>query len=234
MAFHPIFVVEDDPKMARMVKIYLESAGYGVKHFELGKDAIEAAEKGVPLLLILDLMLPDMSGEEVFMKMKEYGDFPVIMLTSRSTEEERLAGFALGADDYVVKPFSPRELVFRVKSVLKRSEKRDLSGTALMSFDNGSLLVDGQRYEAKKEGQPLNLTPTEFKILYTLALRPGKTFSRKELVEEALGYQFDGYERSIDAHIRHIRQKIEDDPGEPKIILTVYGVGYRFSGKRDV
>ncbi len=231
--FHSIFVVEDDAKMARMVKVYLESAGFSVKHFERGKDAVEAAEKEVPLLLILDLMLPGMSGEEVFMKMKESGDFPVIMLTSRSTEEERLAGFALGADDYVVKPFSPRELVFRVKSVLKRSEKRDLSSAELMSFDDGSLLIDGQRYEAKREGQALNLTPTEFKILYTLASHPGKTFSRKELVEEALGYQFDGYERSIDAHIRHIRQKIEDDPGEPKIILTIYGVGYRFSGKQD-
>ncbi|MCL4491081.1 MAG: response regulator transcription factor [Nitrospirae bacterium] len=231
--FQSIFVVEDDMKMAKVVKAYLESAGFSVKYFEKGKDAVEAARKAVPLLLILDLMLPDTTGEEVFMEMKECGDFPVIILTSRSTEEERLAGFALGADDYVVKPFSPRELVYRVKSVLKRAEKKDLVSAELISFNDGFLVLDGQRYEVKRQGHTVNLTPTEFKLLYTLASHSGKTFTRKELVEEALGYQFDGYERSIDAHIRHIRQKIEDDPSEPQLILTVYGVGYRFSGKRD-
>jgi len=230
---HPIVVVEDDRKIARVVKIYLEGAGFRVVHFDNGRDAIEAALTEMPLLVILDLMLPDMSGEEVCQELKGIGDFPIIMLTSRSSEEERIAGFALGADDYVVKPFSPRELVYRVKAVLKRSEKKELSAAEPMSFNGGLLIIDGQGYQIKKRGVLVNLTPTEFKILFTLASTPGKVFTRDELVEKALGYQFEGYERSIDAHIKNIRHKIEDDPKNPAFILTIYGVGYRFSGKRD-
>ncbi|MDA8339660.1 MAG: response regulator transcription factor [Nitrospiraceae bacterium] len=230
---HPILLVEDDKKMARVVKAYLEGAGYRVLHFERGKDAVESALKEIPLLVILDLMLPDMSGEEVCQELKEIGDFPVIMLTAKSSEEERIAGFALGADDYVVKPFSPRELVYRVKAVLKRAQKADLGDTEPMSFNNGLLTIDGQSYQAKKRGILINLTPTEFKVLFTLSSAPTKVFTRDELVEKALGYQFEGYERSIDAHIKNIRQKLEDDPKNPAFILTVYGVGYRFSGQRD-
>lgn len=229
----PIFVVEDDKKMARVVKAYLEGAGYRVLHFERGKDAVESALKEIPLLAILDLMLPDMSGEEVFQELKEIGDFPIIMLTAKSSEEERVAGFALGADDYVVKPFSPRELVYRIKAVLKRAQKKDLGDTEPMSFNNGLLIIDGQSYQVKKKGKLVNLTPTEFKILFILASTPNKVFTRDELVEKALGYQFEGYERSIDAHIKNIRQKIEDDPKNPEFILTIYGVGYRFIAKKD-
>ncbi|MDI6729593.1 MAG: response regulator transcription factor [Thermodesulfovibrionales bacterium] len=229
----PIFVVEDDKKMARVVKAYLEGAGYRVLHFERGKDAVESALKEIPLLAILDLMLPDMSGEEVFQELKEIGDFPIIMLTAKSSEEERVAGFALGADDYVVKPFSPRELVYRVKALLKRAQKKDLGDTEPMSFNNGLLIIDGQSYQVKKKGKLVNLTPTEFKILFILASTPNKVFTRDELVEKALGYQFEGYERSIDAHIKNIRQKIEDDPKNPEFILTIYGVGYRFIAKKD-
>ncbi len=229
----PIFVVEDDKKMARVVKAYLEGAGYRVLHFERGKDAVESALKEIPLLAILDLMLPDMSGEEVFQELKEIGDFPIIMLTAKSSEEERVAGFALGADDYVVKPFSPRELVYRIKAVLKRAQKKDLGDTEPMSFNNGLLIIDGQSYQVKKKGKLVNLTPTEFKILFVLASTPNKVFTRDELVEKALGYQFEGYERSIDAHIKNIRQKIEDDPKNPEFILTIYGVGYRFIAKKD-
>jgi two-component system OmpR family response regulator len=156
------------------------------------------------------------------------------MLTSKSSEEERVAGFALGADDYVVKPFSPRELVYRVKAVLKRAQKGDLDTAEPMTFNNGLLIIDGHSYVVKKKGLILNLTPTEFKVLYTLASYPAKVFSREELVDKALGYQFEGYERSIDAHIKNIRHKIEDDPKNPSLIITIYGVGYRFSGKRDV
>lgn len=144
-----------------------------------------------------------------------------------------MAGFALGADDYVVKPFSPRELVFRVKAVLKRFEKGDLSGTEVMSFNRGELVLDGQSYQASRGGQVVRLTPTEFKLLFALASTPYRVFSRSELVEKALGYQFEGYERSVDAHIKNIRRKIEDDPQNPALIQTIYGVGYRFSGKRD-
>ena len=229
----PVLLIEDDRKIAKVVKVYLEGAGYRVVHFEKGTEAIGFAMKTQPLVVILDLMLPDVTGEEICQELKEMGDFPIIMLTSKSAEEERVAGFALGADDYVVKPFSPRELVYRVKAVLKRAQRGEL-GAGPMSFNAGQLLIDGQGYSVKKNGAFLALTPTEFKVLYTLASFPGKVYTREELVEKALGYQFEGYERSIDAHIKNIRQKIEDDPKKPSLILTIYGVGYRFSGKRDV
>jgi len=230
---YPILLVEDDRKIARVVQIYLEEAGFKVVHFEKGKEAIKHSLNEIPILVILDLKLPDMSGEEVCQELKEIGDFPIIMLTSKSSEEERVAGFALGADDYVVKPFSPRELVFRVKAVLKRTEKKDLRGSERMSFNGARLILDGQTYEVKKNKAPVSLTPTEFKVLFTLASSPGRVYTRDVLVDKALGYQFEGYERSIDAHIKNIRQKIEDDPKNPSFILTIYGVGYRFSGKRD-
>lgn len=230
---NPILVVEDDRKMARMVKAYLEGAGFRVVHFEKGKEAIDAALKETPLLVILDLKLPDISGEEVCQELKEIGDFPIIMLTSKSLEEERITGFALGADDYVVKPFSPRELVYRVKAVLKRAQKKELSEASALSFNNGLLTIDGQTYQVTKGGLPVKLTPTEIKILFTLASTPEKVFTREALVESALGYQFEGYERSIDAHIKHIRQKIRDDPKNPTFIHTIYGVGYKFTGKLD-
>lgn len=229
----PVLVVEDDKKIARVVKVYLEEAGYRVLHVEKGKEAIAAASKEKPLLVLLDLMLPDMGGEEVIQDLKGLDDIPVIMLTSKSSEEDRVAGFALGADDYVVKPFSPRELVSRVKAVLKRAGSRGELCDAGVTFEHGALFLDGHCYAVKKRGLPVNLTPTEFKVLFTLASTPNKVFTRDELVEKALGYQFEGYERSIDAHIKNIRQKIEDDPKNPLFILTVYGVGYKFIGRRD-
>ncbi|HVN24537.1 MAG TPA: response regulator transcription factor [Syntrophorhabdales bacterium] len=230
---YPVLVVEDDPKIARIVKVYLEGAGFRVVHVDRGKDAIEAAQKESPLLAILDLMLPDMSGENVCLQLKEMADIPIIMLTAKASEEERVAGFALGADDYVVKPFSPRELVFRVKSVLKRFEKKDLAGTEPLSFNRGALILDGQSYKATRKGKALDLTPTEFKVLFTLAVAPERVFTRGELVEKALGYQFEGYERSVDAHIKNIRRKLDDDPQNPTFIQTIYGIGYRFLASRD-
>ena len=229
----PVLLVEDDKKIAKVVKVYLEEAGYRVVHVEKGGDAVESALKQAPLLVILDLMLPDTTGEEVCQELKEIGDFPIIMLTSKSSEEERVAGFALGADDYVVKPFSPRELVYRVRAVLKRAQKGDLDAEAPLSFEGGSLVIDGRGYTVKKNGRVLDITPTEFKVLHTLASCPGKVFTREELVEKALGYQFEGYERTIDAHIKNIRYKLEDDPRSPSSILTIYGVGYRFACKKD-
>jgi DNA-binding response OmpR family regulator len=230
---YPILVVEDDLKIAHVVKVYLESAGFRVVHVDRGKDALEAAGKEKPLLVILDLMLPDMGGEEVCLQVKEMADVPVIMLTAKASEEERVAGFALGADDYVVKPFSPRELVARVKAVIKRTRKGDLAGTEPMSFNDGTLVIDGRTYAVIKRGEAVRLTPTEFKVLFTLAGTPERVFTRSELVEKALGYQFEGYERSVDAHVKNIRQKLEDDLQKPLFIQTVYGVGYRFTGKRD-
>jgi len=228
-----IFVIEDDRKIAKVVKVYLEEAGYKVLTFEKGRDAVKELLKETPLLVILDLMLPDTTGEEVCQEIKESGDIPIIMLTSKSSEEERVAGFALGADDYVVKPFSPRELVYRVKALLKRAQKADLGSAAPMSFNGGALVIDGHSYAVQKRGEAVDITPTEFKVLFSLASAPGKVFTREELVDKALGYQFEGYERSIDAHIKNIRHKIEDDPKNPVIILAIYGVGYRFSAKKD-
>lgn len=229
----PVVIVEDDRKIARVVQVYLEEAGYRVIHVEKGRAALTAIMKEKPLLVILDLMLPDTSGEEVCQEIKEVADIPIIMLTSKSSEEERVAGFALGADDYVVKPFSPRELVYRVKALLKRAQKADLGSTEPMSFNQGALVVDGHTYRVMRHSQPVDITPTEFKVLFSLASAPGKVMTREELVDRALGYQFEGYERSIDAHIKNIRHKLEDDPKNPALILTIYGVGYRFSGKKD-
>jgi DNA-binding response OmpR family regulator len=229
----PILVVEDDKKIARIVKIYLEEAGYRVVHVEKGKDAIASAARETPLLVVLDLMLPDMGGEQVIQELKSLDDTPVIMLTAKSSEDDRVAGFSLGADDYIVKPFSPRELVVRIKAVLKRTHGGDLCDAEAVCFEQGQLTLDGHRYEVKKNGKVVELTPTEFKVLFSLASTPGRVFTRDELVEKALGYQFEGYERSIDAHIKNIRQKIEDEPKSPKFILTVYGVGYKFIGRRD-
>ena len=228
-----ILLVEDDPKIANIVKVYLENAGYKTHHVMRGKDALEYASANPPLLVILDLMLPDISGEAVCRELREMADIPVIMLTSKSSEEERVTGFALGADDYVVKPFSAKELVYRVQAVLKRAQKKDLDALKPISFNSGLLVLDGQSYRVTKEGKKSNITPTEFKILYTLASHPGKVFTREELVENALGYKFEGYERSVDAHIKNIRQKIERDVKNPVFIITIYGVGYRFSGSPD-
>lgn len=230
---HPVLVVEDDRKIAKVVKVYLEGEGFKVITAEKGKEALDFALKESLSLVILDLMLPDMSGEEVCQELREIGEFPIIMLTAKSSEEERVAGFALGADDYVVKPFSPRELVARVKAVLKRVQKQNISIPSLMSFNKGLLIIDTRSYETKKKGHPVTLTPTEFKILTVLAGSPGRVFTRGELVENSLGYQFEGYERSIDAHIKNIRQKIEDDPRNPLFVSTVYGVGYKFTGSLD-
>jgi DNA-binding response OmpR family regulator len=229
----PVLIVEDDRKIARVVAIYLEQAGYRVVTAASGKDALAAAAKELPLLVVLDLMLPDVGGEQLIQDLKALADIPVIMVTSRSSEEDRVAGLALGADDYVVKPFSPRELVLRVKAVLKRTHRDDLSDAAAESFEGGSLVLDGHRYEVRREGAPVKLTPAEFKVLFSLASHPDRVITRSELVNKALGYEFEGYERSIDAHIKNIRQKIGDDPRKPTFILTVYGVGYKFIGKRD-
>lgn len=229
----PVLIVEDDRKIANVIKVYLQEAGFRVLHTKSGKEAVEMTRKEQPAAVLLDLMLPDISGEEVCQEIKEIDDIPVIMVTSKYSEEERVAGFALGADDYVVKPFSPRELVYRVKAVLKRLEKPDLKGGGPLSFEGGSLVIDGERYEVLSGGAQVKITSTEFKVLYTLASQPGRVFTRDELVEKALGYQFEGYERSIDAHVKNIRRKIEPDTRNPSYIQTVYGVGYRFAGSPD-
>jgi len=229
-----VFIVEDDAKIARVVKAYVEGAGFEARHFRNGREAFAEAQKGLPDLVILDLMLPDIPGEDLFHDLKEMGDVPVIMVTSKSSEEERVAGLAMGADDYVVKPFSPRELVFRVQAVLKRSSAFKEEEGRELSFDGGRLTLDGRTFQTTRDGKPIDLTSSEFRILFTLASRPGRIFSRDELIGQALGYQFEGYDRTVDAHVKNIRRKIETDPKNPEIIQTVYGVGYRFGGRLDV
>lgn len=228
----PVLIVEDDLKIARIIKAYLEGADFRVLHAETARDALARAATELPLAVILDLGLPDRSGEELCQEIKELGNVPVIMLTAKASEEERITGFALGADDYVVKPASPRELVYRVKAVLKRYDGAG-SPSRPVSFNNGTLILDTSRHTVISRGKPLNVTPTEFKLLQTLAAAPGRTYSRDELVSKALGYQFDGYERSVDAHIKNLRQKIEQDSRRPEFIKTVYGIGYQFCGERD-
>lgn len=228
----PILIVEDDLKIARIIKAYLEGADFRVVHADTVRSALEKAQSEPPLAVILDLGLPDGRGEELCQDLKELGDIPVIMLTAKSSEEERITGFALGADDYVVKPASPRELVYRIKAILKRYDKTG-STEQPASFNNGTLILDSRRHTVTSRGELCNVTPTEFKLLQTLAAAPGRTYSRDELVSKALGYQFDGYERSIDVHIKNLRQKIEQDSHRPLFIKTVYGIGYLFNGERD-
>ncbi len=228
----PVLIVEDDQKLARIVRAYLEGADFRVTHASSMSEAHSKLTAEPPLAVILDLGLPDGSGEELCQDIKALGDIPIIMLTAKSAEEERIAGFALGADDYVVKPASPRELVYRLKAVLKRYEGLTISAQPL-SFNNGALILDSRSHKVSKTRQMLTITPTEFKLLFTLAAKPHRTFTRDELVSKALGYHFDGYERSIDAHVKNLRQKIEDDPRRPEYLKTVYGVGYLFCGEPD-
>lgn len=230
---HPILIVEDDGKLARVLQVYLEGAGYRTVRAATGAQALEAFSLETPLLVLLDLMLPDMPGESLAQEFRKKGNVPIIMVTARSSEEERIAGFALGADDYVVKPFSPRELVYRVRALLKRAGGERKDREKPLSFNGGGLVLDGTSYETWKDGEPVFLTPTEFKILLTLASAPERVWSRDQLIRRALGYAFEGYDRTVDAHVKNIRQKIGDDPRRPVFIQTLYGVGYRFAGKRD-
>ena len=226
-----ILLVEDDARIAEVAIAYLERAGFRVMHTFTGREAMTLISTDHPALVVLDLMLPDLSGESICRELKER-DIPVIILTAKSSEEERLAGFALGADDYIVKPFSPREMVARVQAVLKRAGNTE-NGMRL-SFNGGQLVIDDRNYTVVCRDAVIRLTAVEFKILFALAAVPHKTFTREELVEKAMGYNFDGYERNIDSHIKNIRHKLGDSPKTPTFLITVYGLGYRFGGVRDV
>ena len=223
-----ILIVEDETKIADIARIYLQRDGYAVRHAVNGEEAIKALKEGFDLIL-LDLMLPDISGEELCTMVRADSDVPIIMLTAKSSEDDRVKGLSMGADDYVVKPFSPKELVARVNAHLRRT----LKTTQVLSFNDGLLVLDVPRHEARKRGQAVTLTPTEFKILLMLAERPENVMSRLQLVNQVLGYDFEGYERTIDAHIKNLRAKTEDYPRKPMFIKTVYGLGYKFIGKRD-
>ncbi len=223
-----ILVVEDESKIAEIVRAYLEKENFNVTVAGTGREAISLLKQGFDLI-ILDLMLPDMDGEDICRTIRNDSDIPIIMLTAKSEEDERIRGLGMGADDYVVKPFSPRELVARVKSLLRRVKGSKKS----ISFNSGDLVIDSSSFEIRKRGSPAVLTPTEFKLLQCLAEHPGQVFTRLQLINVILGYDFEGYDRTIDAHIKNIRRKIEDNQKKPLYLKTVYGVGYKFTGRPD-
>jgi DNA-binding response OmpR family regulator len=224
-----VLIVEDEKKIADIVKSYIEREGFEVTAVETGEAAIRAITSGFDLV-ILDLKLPDIDGETVCKSIRDVTDIPVIMLTAKSAEDDRVRGLSIGADDYVVKPFSARELVARVKAHLRRSRKDERPE---LSFNNGSLIIDTLSREVKKKGKRVALTNTEFRILLSLAERPNVIFSRLQLINIVQGLDFDGFDRVVDVHIKNIRRKIEDGPQKTRFIETVYGVGYKFIGDTD-
>jgi len=225
-----ILVVDDEKKIVDVVKSYLEHNGYEVYTAYNGKQALELFEKEDPALIILDLMLPDISGEEVCKTIRKQSRVPIIMLTAKVEEEDILKGLDIGADDYVIKPFSPKQLIARVVAVLRRTLENPMLLTNSISFNNGDIVIDDIKHEVKKNGNIINLTPNEYKILLTMVKYPNKTFTREELISMALGDDFEGFDRTVDTHIKNLRQKVEDDPKEPKYLLTVHGIGYRIGG----
>jgi DNA-binding response OmpR family regulator len=224
-----VLIVEDEKKISDIVRAYLEKEGFRVKVAETGEDGLRLF-RDRPDLIVLDLMLPDMAGEEFCSLIRENSDVPIIMLTAKSGEEDRIRGLGIGADDYMVKPFSPRELVARVKAHLRRAGKTKKQS---MSFKRGRLRIDLARHEVLMEGKPLQLTLTEFRILAALAENHGRILSRNQIVNLVQGYDFEGYDRTIDAHVKNLRHKIEKDSKSPEFIQTSYGVGYKFIGTPD-
>ena len=223
MSGKKVLVVDDDIKTVELVKLYLKRDGYRVITAYEGKEALHLARETHPDLIVLDLMLPGIDGLEICRTLRKESDVPIIMLTAMTTDEDRLTGLDLGADDYVTKPFSPRELAARVRAVLRRIPGE--RGPEKIS--HGDLTVDFLKHEAYINGQTLNLTPIEFKLLGALVKEPGRVFSRAQIIEKALGYDFDGFDRTIDVHILKLRRKLEPDPGHPRYIKTVYGAGYK-------
>jgi len=226
MADKNVLIVDDDIKTVDLVKLYLTRDGYGVLTAYDGVEALRLARENRPDLIVLDLMLPDIDGLEVCRILRQESDVPIIMLTARSTDQDKLTGLGLGADDYVTKPFSPKELAARVQAVLRR-----LPGErGPEEIKKGELSMNFTNHEAWLAGRLLDLTSVEFKLLGVLAKEPGRVFSRTDLIEEALGYDFEGFDRTIDVHILNLRRKLELDPSHPRYLKTVYGVGYKFIG----
>lgn len=220
-----VLVVDDDPGIVKLVRTYLEQVGFEVAVAYDGKKAMQIARNDRPDLVILDLMLPEMDGWDVCRALRKESNVPIIMLTARVEESDKLIGLELGADDYVTKPFSPRELVARVRSVLRRVEGMPARPERL---SHGDITVDLSRHLVEVRGQPIDLTPTEFDLLATMMEDPGRAFTRSQLLESVQGYAYDGYERTIDVHIKNLRQKIEEDARNPRRVKTVYGIGYKF------
>jgi DNA-binding response OmpR family regulator len=225
-----ILVVDDEIKITEVVKSYLENAGYQAVCAYNGTQAMNLFEKLSPVLVILDLMLPDIAGEEICKFIRKKSRVPIIMLTAKIADADIINGLGIGADDYLAKPFSPKQLVARVEAILRRVSSEAVPLVSEFSFNDGDLVIDGLRHEVRKNGEQVALTPNEYKILMTMAKYPSKAFTREELIELALGDDFDGFDRVIDTHIKNIRQKLGDDGRTPRYILTVHGTGYKFGG----
>ncbi|MGL5068225.1 MAG: response regulator [Sarcina sp.] len=226
-----ILIVDDEIKIVEVLEAYLKKDNFKVLKANNGIDALKLFDENKVSLILLDLMLPDMSGSEVCEKIREKSDVPIIMVSAKNEAEDRLAGFEVGADDYIAKPFCAKEVVARVKAVLKRTEK--CSEKDILSFNNEDLVIKSKSHETFLKGESVTLTATEYKILLNLARNPKRVYSREQLLLLALGDENDSYDRVIDTHVKNLRGKIEADSKKPKYIVTVYGVGYRFEGKKD-
>ena len=224
-AVKTILVVDDEPEIARLVRDYLEHGGFAVITASDGRAALEAARHRRPDLVILDLGLPGLDGLDVTRALRRDGAVPIVILSARGDESDKLVGLELGADDYMTKPFSPKELVARVRAVLRRTEAAAERGAVVRVGDD--LLLDAARMETTAAGRRVELTPTEFELLLTMARQPGRVFTRAQLLDAVRGAAVEAYERAIDAHVKNIRRKIEPDPRAPRFVQTVFGVGYR-------
>ncbi|MHB2027842.1 MAG: response regulator transcription factor [Acidimicrobiales bacterium] len=227
-----ILVVEDERKLRELLREMLEREGHTVISTGLGAEALDIARRMLPDLVVLDLGLPDISGEEVARELRRFIETPILILTARITEDDRIHGLELGADDYVTKPFSPRELVLRVQAVLRRGRTSTFDG-GVTSFGSHEVEIDEGLHQVKVRGDVVELTPTEWGILVAISTAPGRVYSRFELINRVRGYEFEGYERTIDSHVKNLRHKVEREPSEPLIVETVLGVGYRLGLTRD-
>lgn len=223
-----ILVAEDDVKQAELVRMYLEREGHAVTVARDGRTALDQVRQKRPDLLVLDVMMPNVDGLDVCRIVRAESDIPIVMVTARSTEDDMLLGLDLGADDYVVKPYSPRELMARIRTVLRRAGTTSAS-SAVPVYTVGELAVDVGRHEVRLAGELIEVTPTEFKLLEVLASAPGRARSRQELLDAALGFDHYALDRTVDVHIMNLRRKIEDDHRQPRYLLTVYGRGYKMA-----
>lgn len=222
-----ILIVDDEPKIVRLARDYLARAGFGVLTAGDGASAMSVLRRDKPELIVLDLGLPAQDGLDVTRMIRRESDVPIIMLTARGEESDRLVGLELGADDYMVKPFSPKELVARIRAVLRRTE--GLGGAGRQILHVGDLTIDVPRMQVTIAGRSVEVTTTEFQVLAALARQPGRILTRSQLLDAVRGVAFESYERAIDTHVKNLRRKIEPDPHQPRYVLTVYGVGYKLA-----
>lgn len=230
MSQRSVLIVDDDIKLVELLQLYFQKEGFIVFTANDGLAALKIAREKDPDILVLDLMLPGMDGWGICRTLRRDSEVPILMLTARDEESDRLVGLEIGADDYVTKPFSPKEVVARAKAILRRTKQTTVKTEPVRM---GDVVIELEQHLVTKGGQPVELTPTEFKILELLAVNPGRVFSRLQIAEQTQGYSFESYERTIDAHVKNLRRKIEDNPKEPEYIQTVYGVGYRMAGNQN-